>query len=91
MNKYSAPCQSEGISFFPVIVETFGGIHPDSVLVINKLARQLASQTGGKYEEVARHTYQRLGILLARGNSALITSRTPVFADANVDGDLDFD
>ena len=32
-----------------------------------------------------------LGILLTRGNAALIISRTPDYVDASIDGDLDID
>ena len=85
-NKYLAPCEREGIQFFPLVVETFGGWHPSSEVVITKLAKQLAAQTGNQPTEVTSHLYQRLGILLARGNSSLITTRTPVFAEPTVDG-----
>ena len=52
----------------------------------------LASHTGKKADEQIKHLFQRLGILLMRGNSALILNRTPRHADAaEVDGDQDFD
>ena len=75
------------------MVETLGGWHPEAVLVLTKLAKHLAAQTGRTSEETISHFYQRLGILLARGNSALILSRKPdtTFSDARVDGDLDVD
>ena len=85
-NKYKTACEREGIQFFPLVVETFGGWHPNSEFVITKLAKQLAAHTGNQPAEVTSHVYQRLGILLARGNSSLITTRTPVFADPMVDG-----
>ena len=50
LSKYSGACNSEGIDFFPMVVETFGGWI--AVEVILKLARQLASHTGGDSEEV---------------------------------------
>ena len=86
---YRAACEREGIQFFPLVVETFGGWHPNSEVVITKLAKQLAAHTGNNPSEVTSHVYQRLGILLPWGNSALITTRTPVFADPMVDGVLD--
>ena len=91
MAKYHNICQSEGIDFFPVVVETLGGWHRHGAEVISKLARQLASHTGGEKEEVMRHLFQRLGILLARGNAALILNRIPVHPDATIDGDQDLD
>ena len=53
------------------------------------LARHLASQTGKEVDEQIKHLFQRLGILLMRGNSALILNKTPTYADADVDGDQD--
>ena len=54
-NKYTQVCENEGIKFFPVIVETFGGWHKESELVISKLARQLASQTGVPCQDTIQH------------------------------------
>ena len=59
--------------------------------VITKLAQQLASRTGGDQEETIRHFFQRLSVLLNRGNSSLILSRIPDHVDALFDGDLDTD
>ena len=91
LSKYFDACSAEGICFLPVVVETFGGWHLDAIEVINKLSRQLASHTGGDSDEVSRHLFQRLGILLARGNSALILNRMPYHPDGMIDGDQDID
>ena len=91
LNKYYTLCQSEGIQFFPVVMETLGGWHRDGIDVVAKLARQLASHTGGDSEEISRHLFQRLSILLARGNAALILNRMPIHPEAVVDGDQDVD
>ena len=90
MNKYQAACNNEGIHFYPLVVETFGGWHSESEAVIVKLAAQLARQTDGDLEETKRHLFQRLSIFLTRGNAALLTSRNPQNVDAIIDGDLDF-
>ena len=89
LNKYHTPCKNEGIDFIPVVVETLGGWHEESEKVIIKLARQLSTQSGQRYEETSRHLFQRLSILLTRGNAALITNRIPTSVDPVIDGDLD--
>ena len=89
MKKYRIPCEREGIEFFPLVVETFGGWHPQSAEVITKLARQLSAQSGQPFEETSRHIYQRLSILLTKGNSAMILSRRTTFTEAPIDGDVD--
>ena len=76
---------------FSPYVEALGGWHQESAMIITKLARQLSSQTGGIFEEISRHLFQRLSIILVRGNSNLIITRMPTFVDARVDGDLDID
>ena len=60
-------------------------------IFLTKLASQLASQSGGVTAEVSRHLFQRLGILLARGNASLITTRSPQYVEAPVDGDVDIE
>ena len=82
-------CQEVGVDFIPLAVETWGGWHPQALEVIKVLSRQLARQVGRDEKEVQRHTLQRLGILLQRGNVALLTSRVPEYPAPEVDGDVD--
>ena len=51
----------------------------------------LASHASKDAEEQTRHLFQRLSLVLIRGNAALTLNRTPAHADAEVDGDQDFD
>jgi hypothetical protein len=78
MSKYFHDCDREGFQFFPVVVEALGGWHEDAAVFITRLARQLASRTGKEADEQIKHLFQRLGILLMRGNSAIILKRTPI-------------
>ena len=85
LTKYFRDCDREGIQFFPIVVEAFGGWHKDAAAAVSKLARQLASHT--VREETTRHLFQRLSLLLMRANAALILNRTPFHVAAEVDGD----
>ena len=76
------------ISFIPLPVETLGGWHSQAVVHITRLARQLARYTGREDEEVIRYLFQRLGILLMKGNAALLVNRVPTHPDPQVDGVL---
>ena len=67
------------------------GWHEEAASLITRLARQLASHSGKETDEQTKYLFQRLGILLMRGNSALILNKTPRHVDAEVDGDQDFD
>ena len=78
--------ETEGICFLPLPVETLGGWHEVAVDQIKKLGRALARNTGAEEDVAIRHLFQRLGILLAKGNAALFLNRVPTFPESEVDG-----
>ena len=49
-----------------------------------RILSALRSQTGREEEEVVTHLFQQLSVLLMKGNSALVLSRTPPIY---IDGD----
>ena len=53
---------------------------------IRKLASALARQTGQEEKEARSHLFQRLSILLVRGNCALFVNRIPENISADIDG-----
>ena len=55
---------------------------------MKKLASAQARQTGEERSEVIRHLYQKLSVLLARGNAALLLNRFPTFPSPDIDGVL---
>ena len=72
--------------FIPLPVETLGGWHEVAVDQIKKVGRALARQTGKDESEYVRHLFQRLCVLLVKGNAALFLNRVPVFPEAEIDG-----
>jgi hypothetical protein len=81
---YLAACQREGIAFIPLPVETLGGWHPKAVLQIKKLARTM----GKDEDEAIRHLFQRLAVLLVKGNAALLVNRIHSHPLPSVNGEL---
>ena len=74
------------------MTEALGGWHRDVAAAVSKIAKQLVSHTEREEEETTRYLFQRLNLLLMRGNAAaLILNRTPFHDAAEVDGDQDFD
>ena len=73
---YLAACEAGGISFIPLPVETLGAWHKQAAEQLRKLARAQARSTGREEEECIRHLFQRLGVLLVKGNAALLLNRT---------------
>ena len=86
MVKAGEACRREGIAFIPMPWETLGGWHEETVNQAKKLASAQARQTGEDQSVVTRHLYQRLSVLLTRGNAALLLNRLPTFARPDVDG-----
>jgi len=60
-----------------MVVETFGGWEESAVAQLKKLGSALARHTGEEESEKIRHLYERLAILLVKGNAALFLNRLP--------------
>ena len=88
IRKYWARCEAEGIAFFPLAVDTYGGWHEAGLKTLTKLGRQLARATGRDEGDTVRHLRQRVAVLLVRDNMAMLASRTPTFPPASVNGEI---
>ena len=78
-------CRSTGISFIPLVVETFGGWSDRAIRVIRRLGKLQGSRLGVDQAMATRHLFQRLSVSLWRGNANLWASRLPFFSPS-VDG-----
>ena len=79
-------CRRQGIKFIPLAVESLGGWHELAVAEIRKLAAALARQTGQEEKEARSHLFQRLSVLLVKGNCSLFMNRKPDNIVAEIDG-----
>ena len=79
-------CRQQGIAFLPLVAESLGGWHPCAEREVRKLGSALARHTGQLEGEAIAHLWGRLGILLQRGNAAILGNRVPNFPQAEVDG-----
>ena len=86
--KAGEACRQEGISFVPIAADTLGGWHGVAVEQLKKLGSALAHQRGEDEQLEVRHLFQRLSLLLMKGNAALLVNRIPEddVPDASVDG-----
>ena len=84
---YLQACESAGVAFIPLPVETLGGWHDIAVDQIRKLARAGARNMGKEEDEAVRHLFQKLGVLLIKGNAAMLLNRIPSSPLSEVDGD----
>ena len=78
MNQSFDACREAGVRFLAAPIETFGGLHPQTISIVGKIGRALAYHSGGPQSDSVSHLFQRIGVLLCKGNSALILSRTPL-------------
>ena len=68
-------CRAQGISFQPLVVETFGGWDKDAVKFLKDIARLDARRWGKPDAIEIKQFFQRLSISLQRGNAALLINR----------------
>ena len=88
IRKYWDRCQAEGITFYPLAVDTFGRWHKARLKTLEKLGRQLARNIGREEGDTVCHLRQQVAVLLAWDNMAMLASRTTTFTPANVNGEL---
>ena len=89
MRQVGADCEREGIVFLPLPVETFGDWSQGAPKVIRKLGIALANRSKRDEGEVVSHLFQRLSVMLAKGNEALLANHIPTFPSTEIDGDAD--
>ena len=77
---YADACQAVGVSFIPLVVESFGGMNASSVSTLACLGRLLGQRLGIPPADPIRHLFQRCAISLWRGNAALWIRRIPTLA-----------
>ena len=66
-------CRRQGIAFLPMAVESFGGWHE----VAQREVRKLGGRLGHEESEAIGHLWGRLGVLVQRGNVAILGNRVP--------------
>ena len=84
--KYGEKCEEEGLVFCPFVLDTFGAWHSRAVTETKKLGQALARSTGQCDSEAVSHLFQRLSVLLIRGNAILMVNRVPQNVDPAVNG-----
>ena len=74
-------CNSQGITFLPVVLESLGGFHGVATREVKKLASALARHTGEEEGGTIRRCFVRLSVLLMKGNAAILSNRVPSLRD----------
>ena len=72
-------CRAQGITFKPLVVETFGGWDADALKPLKLLGRHTARRWGKNDAMEIKFFFQRLSIALQRGNAALLINRDDEF------------
>ena len=80
-------CRRQGIAFLPLAVESFGGWHGGAEREVKKITAALARHTGQEEDQACLHSWGRLGILLQRGNAAILGNGVPIHPPPDVIGE----
>ena len=86
MRDTAEACRTQGLQFFPLAVETLGGFHSVACGQVKQLGQALARKKGCDEREPTSQLFSRISITLMRGNALMLSSRSPDFAAAEVDG-----
>ena len=68
-------CRRQGLAFIPLAAESLGAWHEVAVAEITKLGSALGRHTGQEEGEATNQLFQRLSLLLMKGNSSLFLNR----------------
>ena len=71
-----------------MVAESFGDWHNVAERKVKKLGAALARHTGQEEGEAISHLWGRLGVLLQKGNAAILGNGVPTFPGAMIDGIL---
>ena len=79
LKKHGDHCRSKNVVFRPLPVQTLGSWHPEAVVELKRIGDAVAKRSSNDNDMAVRHFFQRLAVLLQRGNSHLILSREPSY------------
>ena len=68
-------------------IEVLGGWYQAGVSVVKRIGQVMARSTGQEENEVVRHLFGKLSVLLMRGSAQLVLNRMPQ-PESQVDGIL---
>ena len=78
-------CRRQGLVFLPLAAEALGGWHEVAEDQVGKLGGALARHTVHEEGEVKRQLWEKLSVMLMKGNAALLTNRIPSETDNYTD------
>ena len=76
-SKNGPACERAGMTFLPLAFDTFGAIHPQGADFLKKLGRTMARSICQEESVIVNQLFQRLSILLVKGNMCLLLNRRP--------------
>ena len=77
LDKAWEQCNTVGITFIPIAVESLGAWHKSAISEVKKLGSAKARQNGEEESVEISRLFQKLSVALMRGNCALFNNRVP--------------
>ena len=84
-SKYGPQCEAEGLTFVPLPTDTFGAWHDLAAKHLRKLGSALSQATGTEESTIIKHIFERLSVLIVRGNMSLLLNRIPEVNEPQID------
>ena len=78
MSAHGPECHSAGVGFIPLVAESLGGWSDRASSTIRDIGRLQGQRAGSTQSESISHLFQRLSIILWRGNANMWVSRYPI-------------
>ena len=75
---HEADCSNSGIQFHPMVVETLGGWAEEASKQLKRMASNTARRTGAVYSVTVRHMFERLAVILQRGNASILLRKSEI-------------
>ena len=75
MNLAGELCRRQGLAFIPLVLESLGTWHEVAVTEVRKLGAAIGRHSGQDESESTSQLFQRLSILLMKGNANLFVNR----------------
>ena len=70
-------CRQAGIAFIPLALESLGGWHSVAAEEVRRIGTALARHTGEDEIKCCRELFQKMSLLVQKGNAALFNNRVP--------------
>jgi len=75
--KFLQLCTQDGLDCLPMIAETYGSWHPESLSALRTIAKRRSGRINQDFQHIWEQLQQKIAVLIQRSNANMIASLTP--------------